>query len=282
MGIKYFPQFKLGFRKKIVQACKRTQHMKIFICTDLEGVSGVFKFAQTHKTQNPLFREAMEYLMGDIAAVVKGLRESGGRQITVLDGHNGGNNFIPHLMEPGAEYLVGAPASKDWGLDRTCDGLIMLGFHAMAGTEDGVLYHTQSSASERHYWYNEVESGELVQVALFAGHFGVPPIMVTGDTTVCREARRFFGPHCITVAVKKGIARESACLYPFAQTRQALYEGAKKALKAVSLCKPYKLRMPIKARMRFFQKEECPSRTRVVEKTGRITDLSDYENIVAF
>lgn len=255
--------------------------MKIYIMTDLEGASGVFKFAQTRDMAAPLFREAMEYLMGDIAAVVKGLRESGVRNITVFDGHNGGNNFIPQLMEPGAEYLTGGPAStKDWELDKTCDGLILLGFHAMAGTEDGVLYHTQSSRNESRYWYNGVESGELVQLALFAGHFGVPPIMVTGDAAVCREARRFFGPHCVTVAVKKGITRESACLYPFAQTRQALYEGAKKAVKAISLCKPYKLRLPIKARMQFFQKEERPSRTRVVVKTVRITDLSDFRNIV--
>jgi len=255
--------------------------MKIYIMTDLEGASGVFKFAQTRDPAAPLFREAMEYLMGDIAAVVKGLRESGVRQITIFDGHNGGNNFIPHLMEPGAEYLTGVPAStKDWGLDKTCAGLIMLGFHAMAGTEDGVLYHTQSSMSEKRYWYNGVECGELVQVALWAGHFNVPPIMVSGDTAVCREARRFFGKNCATVAVKKGISRESARLYPFAETRQALYEGAKKAVRAISLCKPYKLRMPIKARMWFLEKEK--SRTRVVERIGRITDTSDYRSIVAF
>jgi len=255
--------------------------MKIYIMTDLEGASGVFKFAQTRDPAAPLFREAMEYLMGDIAAVVKGLRESGVRQITVFDGHSSGNNFIPHLMEPGAEYLTGVPAStKDWGLDKNCSGLILLGFHAMAGTEDGVLYHTQSMPNETRYWYNGVECGEMVQVALWAGHFNVPPIMVTGDMATCREARRFFGKHCVTVAVKKGITRESACLYPFAETRQALYEGAKKAVKAVPLCRPYKLRMPIKARVWFLEKEK--SRTNVTERVGRITDLSNYRNIVSF
>ena len=43
--------------------------MKIYIATGLEGASGVFKFARTRDLAAPLFREAVEYLMGDIAAV---------------------------------------------------------------------------------------------------------------------------------------------------------------------------------------------------------------------
>lgn len=98
------------------------------------------------------------------------------------------------------------------GLDDSFDGLIQLGAHAMMGTPDGVLAHTQSSRSENRYWYNGVESGELAQCAAIAGHYGIPTIMVTGDQA-CREATKFFGPHCVTVAVKRGITREAAELY---------------------------------------------------------------------
>ena len=45
----------------------------------------------------------------------------------------------------------------------------------------------------------------------------------------CREATQFFGPNCVKVAVKRGRSREAAELYPFDETRQALYEGAKRA-----------------------------------------------------
>ena len=55
-----------------------------------------------------------------------------------------------------------------------------------------------------------MESGEFVQSAAIAGHYGVPPIMVTGDEATCREAQKFFGEHCVTVAVKQGLAREAA------------------------------------------------------------------------
>jgi len=256
--------------------------MKIFICTDLEGVSGVFKFVQAREKQNPLFREAMEYLMGDIAAVVKGLREAGVKDIIVLDGHNGGNNFIPHLMVSGARYVTGAPPCRKWGLDASCNGLILLGYHAMWGTEDGVLYHTQSSVAESCYWYNGVESGEMAQAAIYAGYFNVPPIMVTGDEATCREARKFFGKPCVTVAVKKGLTREAALLYPFEETRQLLYEGARQAVGVVSKCKVYKLRMPIRAKKQYFVVDNYPSQTRLVTRESKITDISNYSNIVSF
>lgn len=98
----------------------------------------------------------------------------------------------------------------------------------MMGTPDGVLYHTQSSRSENRYWYNGVESGEIVQSSALGGYFGVPTIMVTGDEATCREARKLPGENIVTVATKRGISREAAGLYTFEDTRKALYEGAKK------------------------------------------------------
>ena len=127
--------------------------------------------------------------------------------------------------------------------------MVLLGFHAMMGTTNGVLHHTQASKTQNRYWYNGVESGELVQCAAIAGYFGVPPILVTGDEATCREAEKFFGRACVTVAVKKGIARESAVLYPFAETRKALYRGAKQAMAAIPKCKPYRLDLPIQVKI---------------------------------
>ena len=222
--------------------------IKIYINTDLEGISGVYKMDQAWRKDTPLNIQANEYFMGDVAAVIRGLRDAGATEIVVLDGH-GQQVVIPHLMEPGATYVTGKPrpgVANLTGLDESFDGMIFLGFHAMRGTPDGVLNHAQGV--ENRYWYNGVESGELAQNAAIAGHYGVPPIMVTGDIAACREARKFFGDNIVTVAVKEGLAREAAILYPFEETRKALYEGAKKAIAAIPNCKPYVLEMPIKAK----------------------------------
>src|SRR5512133_2932779 len=226
--------------------------VRIFMETDLEGVSGVYKFSQTREKDTPLNLQACEYFMGDLAAVIRGLRDGGATEIIVIDGH-GTQAVLPQLMEPGAIYVTGKPRlqGNTWGLDKTVSGLVMFGFHAMNGTPDGVLSHTQSSKSENKYWYNGVESGELAQTAATAVCYGVPPILVTGDVATCREAHKFFGNEVITVATKEGISREAAVLYPFEETRKALYEGARKAMAAIPKCKPYILQTPIKARMQY-------------------------------
>ncbi len=247
--------------------------IKIFIETDLEGVSGVYKFAQTREKDTPLNIQACEYFMGDLAAVVRGLRDGGATEIIIIDGH-GTQAMIPHLMVPGAKYVTGKPRPEGnrWSLDKSFSGLVMFGFHAMMGTPDGVLNHTQSSKTENRYWYNGVESGELAQTATVAGYFGVPPILVTGDVATCREAVKFFGNNIVTVATKQGIAREAAVLYPFEETRKALYEGAKKAIAAIPKCKPYIVETPIKAKMQYLDLDPKLPEPKVITREWTIPD----------
>jgi D-amino peptidase len=207
--------------------------------------------------------------------VIRGLRDGGASEIVVLDGH-GNQAIIPHMMVPGATYITGKPrpgVANLTKLDETFDGMVMLGFHAMNGTEDGVLHHTQSSKSERKYWYNGVESGELAQNAAIAGYYGVPFIMVTGDEATCREAREFFGDDLITVATKRGLSREAAELYPFEETRQSLYEGAKKAIEVISKCKPYTMNLPIKGKVQYLEFESGNSEPKLVTKEKTFTSV---------
>jgi D-amino peptidase len=247
--------------------------LRIYIMTDLEGASGVYQFAQTRDPDPVLGAKAKEYLMEDLRYVVRGLRAGGATDILIIDGH-GSQAFVPHLMEPGAKYLTGRPRPGAlWGLDDSFAGLVQVGAHAMMGTTEGVLSHTQSSRTENRYWYNGVESGELAQCAAIAGYYGVPPIMVTGDTAACDEARKFFGPECVTVPVKRGVAREAAVLFPFEETHQALFEGAKQAMSAIGKCKPYQLTVPIQAKKQHLVFDGQGGVGRIVTKEGTIDDV---------
>jgi D-amino peptidase len=246
--------------------------VRIYIVTDLEGASGVYQFAQSREA-GPLNEKAKEYLMGDIAAVVRGLRAGGATDVVVLDGHGSGA-FVPDLMEPGARYITGKPRSGPLTeLDGSFAGMVQVAAHAMNGTADGVLCHTQSSKTENRYWYNGVESGEQAQCAAIAGGYGVPTIMVTGDEAACREAKKFFGPDCVTVAVKRGLSREAAELYPFDEVRQALCQGAKRAVAAIPRCRPYKLSLPIQAKKEYLVFDEQGKPGRTVTKEGTIEDV---------
>lgn len=248
--------------------------MKVYVATDMEGVSGIWTFDQCTPSSGELYRRSQEYQMGDIAAVVRGLRDGGADEVLVLDGHGGGGNFVSHLMVEGAHYITGIRDNPLWGLDDSCDGLAMIGYHAMWGTPKGVLYHTQMSQTETRYWYNGVESGELAQHAAIAGHYGVPPIMVSGDRAACREAHKFFGKQIVTVAVKEGLSREGAVLYPFEETRKALYEGAKAAVAAIGKCKPYRLRMPVRVKRQYISSRQHPRETKTIVNEATVSDIN--------
>ena len=189
---------------------------------------------------------------------------------TGLDSHH---TLTLKALEAGCHVLVEKPAAnKVEEIDEIHQmsivqkKMVMVGFHAMMGTPDGVLNHTQSSKSENRYWYNGVESGELVQNAVIAGYYDIPFIMVTGDVATCQEATHFFGNKVVTVATKKGLSREAAELYPFEETRKALYEGAKRAISAISECKPYKLEFPVKAKKQYLEQSKDSQEPKLVTK----------------
>ena len=235
--------------------------MKIYVMTDLEGVGGVCRFFQTRE-EGPRYDEARELLTREVAACVDGLLDAGAggpssvRDIIVRDGHGRPYNFVPELMHPKARHIVGhSPRRDEPEIWTDCDAMILLGFHAMAGTEDGVLYHTQSSKAEKTYWYNGRESGEIAQMALIAGHFDVPIVMVTGDDAACREGRDFLGDEIVTVSTKTGLAREGAILLAPSVARERIREGAREAVSRIPQCKPFKTDLPIHGKMWFPEKE---------------------------
>lgn len=230
--------------------------MKIYISTDLEGISGVCVFEQTRDRTSPHYEYARHLLMADIRAAVEGCLQGGAKEVVVLDGHGGGFNFLPNEMHPKAFYVTGVQRPHAaCGFDETFDGVILLGYHAMNGTPTGVLHHTQSSSSENRYWYNGRESGEIAQSALVAGHYGVPVVMVTGDQAACDEAHAFLGKKIVTVAVKEGYSRQSAKLIAPERAHRMIRDGARKAMKCARKCKPYKIALPIEGKLQVANKE---------------------------
>ncbi|MFO7899088.1 MAG: M55 family metallopeptidase [Planctomycetota bacterium] len=250
--------------------------MKVYVATDLEGVAGVCRFVQTRE-DGPRYDEARELLTRECSACVDGLVEAGVDEIYVRDGHGRPYNLVPELLHPAARHIVGHSPDRAAVLAE-CDAVILLAYHAMAGTPDGVLCHTQSSRGGNKYWYNGRESGEIAQHALIAGHFDIPVIMVTGDDATCREAREFLGDGPVTVSTKTGLAREGAVLLAPSLARERIREGATEAVGRVSECEPYKIDLPIRGRLWFPSKETADRRhTDLAERVDDFTFEATFE-----
>jgi D-amino peptidase len=176
--------------------------------------------------------------MGDLNAAIDGAFAGGAEHVTVLDSHGGGGSFLLELLDPRAENDT-KPNGKWWGiLDETYQGTFFIGAHAMAGTMNGFLDHTQSSQSWYNYSVNGRKMGELAQWAMVAGHFGVPMLMVSGDERACVEAHEFFRP-VETAIVKRGIGRNRAELVDLAEARARIREAARRAVAHVGQAQPF-------------------------------------------
>jgi len=213
--------------------------MKVFIETDLEGISGVSRAEMVADSH----RYALERLMADTNAAVRGAIDAGAERVFVLDGHGGGKNFIPGLLDPRAEQT---------GIDRVkeADLCFIIGMHAMAGTQNAFLDHTQSSVSWHHYRVNGRRYGECGQLAAYAGAYGIPLGMVSGDFAACAEARAMLG-NIETASVKQADGRNRAVCLPEEEAEALIHDAAYRAVKRKEEFRPLTILTPAVVEVEF-------------------------------
>ncbi|MBD3242008.1 MAG: peptidase M55, partial [Chitinivibrionales bacterium] len=153
-------------------------------------------------------------------------------------------------------YIQGDPATRMPGIER-CDGLILLGYHAMAGTPGAILEHTMSSRHWQNFSINGRRCGELAIDAGIAGDHGVPTIMVSGDDKVCKEARTLI-KGIVTAEVKKGLGVEAGILLPPSEARRRIREGAAKAVGLRDKIKPFTVARPVRMRLELVSRGKVP------------------------
>jgi D-amino peptidase len=189
--------------------------MRIYILADMEGISGIRVPEQVGApTRGPEYEHARGLMMADINAAVAGCVEGGAGEVLVCDTHGGGGQLLLDHMDKRAQYEMPARGRMMPSLGESFTGLILLGHHARAGTLNGFLDHTMSSAAWFEYRINGQMLGEIGIEAAYAGHYGVPVIMVSGDAATATESRELLGEMPCAV-VKQGLERMRArCVQP--------------------------------------------------------------------
>lgn len=224
--------------------------MKVYIVTDMEGVSGIVRWEQA-RVGTPDYQAALPLLVGEINAAIEGALSGGASEVLVNDGHDGGYN-LTHLyrdLDPRATYLTGTPRPQILcGLDESFDALMMVGYHPMAGTPGGNLAHTQSSRTVARCWLNGELIGEIGQMAVIAGHYHVPAVFVSGGRAATSEAKALLGL-VETATVKWDQSETSAVCLSHPQACDAIRDGAERAMHLVGRAAPFVVQPPIEVRI---------------------------------
>ena len=221
--------------------------MNIYIMVDIEGISGIYTREQTKK-DGLYFEEGRDLITAEVNACAAACKEAGAERVYVRDAHNNGSFIRWDQLSEDVDYVVKGGAGyrvRFAGLDD-CDGVILLGYHAMTGTQEAIISHTMDL--DHRYFLNGVEIGEIAfDAALTTEQYAKPIIMVSGDDKACAEAKHFL-PWVTTCEVKRGLDWDKGLLLSPAKAYALMRERTIEAIGRLAEARLYPIDHPVTVR----------------------------------
>jgi D-amino peptidase len=217
----------------------------VFISIDMEGIAGIAHLQQVMRGSDD-FPASRELMTDEANAAVAGSFEGGASAVVVNDSHGDMYNLLAERMDPRAELLIGSPKvlSMMQGFGPEFEVALFIGYHAAVGTQAAVMDHTYSGRLLYEVRVNGEPVTEAELNAAFAGTYGVPVGLVTGDDKICALASKKI-PGVRTVMVKEAYGRNVArSLHPQV-ARDAIRKAAGEAVAGKGDLSPYLIEPPI-------------------------------------
>lgn len=252
--------------------------MKILIATDMEGISGIVDWDEVTPGHPEYLSRGRKLLTGDVNAAVCGAFEGGATEVVVSDGHWNGRNILIEELDARARLNIGTPSP--FSMLQSIDdkpppaAVVLLGYHAMAGTKKAVLDHTWSDTRIRAVWLNDQLIGEIGLNAAVAADYNVPVIALTGDQHACAEGQDLLGIELEIAVVKNATGRYAAQCLPLAEARERICEAVARAVlkrrEGTTAPKLFKLQGPIRLAVEFVQTQHT-DRAFLIPGTERLS-----------
>jgi D-amino peptidase len=118
--------------------------MKIYISADIEGVAGITHWDEATKTETS-YQAYREQMTRELVAACEGAVAAGATEIWVKDAHWTGRNLITAELPERVRLIrgwSGHPYGMVQELDDSFHALLMVGYHAAAGSDTNPLAHT--------------------------------------------------------------------------------------------------------------------------------------------
>jgi D-amino peptidase len=224
---------------------------KLFISVDMEGVTGVIQPAQLGPAGFE-YGQAREWVTGEVNAAIESARAAGVTEFVVCDAHGNAQNILIDKLPDAVRIVRGFPRPLEMmqGIDRSFDGVLLIGYHASEWSVDAVRSHTISSGRLLGIKLNGAFVMEAVFNAAIAGHFGVPVLFVSGDRVAVDELHKTL-PQVEGVVVKEPFGFHSAMTVTPARGRRMIADGVGRAIRGATSAVPYQMKTPIELEVGF-------------------------------
>lgn len=223
--------------------------LKVLISADMEGVGGVSTWDVQADPKAREYEQFRRLMTLEVNAAIAGSAAAGGTDFLVVESHSGWDIDM-ELLDKRARLVRGWPRPLDMvhGIDSTFGAVVFVGQHAREGASEAILSHTDTGTIIVKL--NGIEMPEAGFNAAIAGDFDVPVVFLSGDQTICREARELLGP-LETAEVKHAIGFYSGEMQPPEESQRLIREGVKRGVERRAEIKPYKVSHPVKLEIRF-------------------------------
>lgn len=206
--------------------------MKVYIHTDIEGVAGVVEWDPRNSKYSDIEKfykrqRISRLLTGEVNAAVRAAFDEGADTVYVNDNHGDCKTIDPETLDPRAELMQGmASTGPHWlpCLDGTCDCVVAVGMHAMAGSKFASLPH-----SCWHVNGDSIRLSEATMCAALAGYFSVPFVFASGDQTITAEIREKV-PACEVAVVKTALSPFFARSLSPQRSQELIYAGVRRGI----------------------------------------------------
>ena len=193
--------------------------MKIFISTDMEGIGGLSSWNEmtgpAHEAYcSSLLKQELTWIIDELFRLTEHDEQLHIDEICICDSHSRGENLTyASFGDARITHIKGYPRHSYMmeGLDETFDAVFLVGYHAMIGSLNGMMDHSYSASCIYSIRIQGQSVGEVEINAFYAGQFGIPIGLISGDDILEKQLQTFMTvPY---VRTKEGLGRFTGKMY---------------------------------------------------------------------
>ncbi len=224
--------------------------LKVLISADMEGVGGVSTWSVQAGSKGREYEKFRVLMTKEVNAAIEGAYDAGATEVVVGDAHGDAQNIDVELLDRRVRLIRAwpRPLGMMQGVDASFGAVVFVGYHAAEGRAPATLSHSFSGTIEVEL--DGVPVPEAGFNAAIAGDFGVPVVFLSGDQTICADAKKLLGP-IETAAVKEATGFYSASMMHPEEAQKLIREGVRRGVERRREIKPYRIAHPVTLRIRY-------------------------------
>lgn len=224
--------------------------LKVLISADMEGVGGVSTWSVQAGSKGREYEKFRVLMTKEVNAAIAGAYDAGATEVVVGDAHGDAQNIDVELLDRRVRLIRAwpRPLGMMQGVDASFGAVVFVGYHAAEGRAPATLSHSFSGTIEVEL--DGVPVPEAGFNAAIAGDFGVPVVFLSGDQTICADAKKLLGP-IETAAVKEATGFYSASMMHPEEAQKLIREGVRRGVERRREIRPYRIAHPVTLRIRY-------------------------------